>query len=103
MIMQRTRNYPDNPYREPDPEIFQAGDEPKGSVVRFEYETRDHRGNAPTVYKKSALVYLPAGFDKSDRQKKYDILYLMHGGSDSPEWYLGCEGTGARSPICSIK
>lgn len=88
--MERTRVYPDNPYREPDAEIYQAGSEPKGSVVRFEYETRDHRSGDPTVYKKSALVYLPAGFDK---QKKYDILYLMHGGSDSPEWYLGGEGS----------
>lgn len=91
--MQRTRTYTDNPYREPDAEIYQAGSEPKGSVVRFEYTTRDYRGSDRTRYNKSALVYLPAGFDKSDRQKKYDILYLMHGGSDSPEWYLGGEGS----------
>lgn len=91
--MQRTRTYEDNTYREPDVEYFEAGGEPKGSVVRFEYETRDHRGDDPTIYKKSALVYLPAGFDKNDTGTKYDILYLMHGGSDSPEWYLGGEGS----------
>lgn len=62
---------------------------PQGKVERFWYDTRDNAGGGSQTYKKSALVYVPAGYDSS---KKYNVLYLMHGGSDSPEWFFGGEG-----------
>ena len=64
----------------------------KGTVERFEYESRvydkddgtDDNTAATNAQKsaeklqKGAWVYVPYGYDAS---KKYDILYLMHGGS----------------------
>lgn len=48
----------------------------KGTVERFEYDTFTYDDNRPLH--KGAWVYLPYGYD---REKKYDILYLMHGGA----------------------
>ena len=35
--------------------------------------------------KKGAWVYLPYGYDPS---KKYDILYLLHGGGVTEDWWF---------------
>ncbi len=86
------RIYPDNSYQKM-PEDYTNNDwAPKGSVVSFTYDTKNHQSNDGTVYQKSALVYLPAGYDENDTETKYNVLYLMHGGSDSPKWFLGREG-----------
>lgn len=40
--------------------------------------------------RKYALVYLPYGYE-TDRERRYDILYLMHGGGGSPDaWPDAC-------------
>ena len=40
--------------------------------------------------RKYALVYLPHGYE-TDRERRYDILYLMHGGGGSPDaWPDAC-------------
>ena len=40
--------------------------------------------------RKYALIYLPFGYD-GDREKRYNILYLMHGGGGSPDaWTDAC-------------
>ena len=49
-----------------------------GKVVRMEYD-------APTE-RKYACVYTPYGYDSS---KKYEIIYLMHGGGGRQEDYFG--------------
>ncbi len=92
--MSENRSFEDNAYRSPLAD-YSGSKAPAGSVVRFDYETCDHRSGDGKRYKKSALVYLPAGFDENDRTVRYNVLYLMHGGSDSPEWYLGGEGKGS--------
>ncbi len=38
---------------------------------------------------KRALVYLPAGYDETDR--KYKVLYLMHGGGGNEEEFIYCQ------------
>ncbi len=38
---------------------------------------------------KEAYVYLPYGYDSSDEDTKYEILYLMHGGGGSSSTYFG--------------
>lgn len=56
----------------------------RGTVERVNYETIDQEGKP---YAKYANVYLPYGYDAS---KKYDILYLMHGGGGNPDAWLDC-------------
>lgn len=40
----------------------------------------------PSITKK-CMVYLPAGYEKENKNKKYNVLYLLHGvGGDRYEW-----------------
>ena len=87
------RKYPDNEYKEL-PQEYMSACENGGKVEKFVYTTRDNldfSGNAKE-FEKYALVYLPEGYDENDTETRYNVLYLMHGGSDSPEWYFGGEG-----------
>ena len=54
----------------------------KGSVERFEYDTFTYDEGDNKPLKKGAWVYLPYGYDPA---KKYDILYLLHGGGVTEE------------------
>jgi len=88
------RIYPDNSFKDVPEEYIENNAVPKGSVVRFTYDTSDpiDFNDNKEIYQKSALVYLPACYDEDDSEAKYNVLYLMHGGSDSPEWFFGGEG-----------
>lgn len=56
----------------------------KGSVERFNYTTRTYEENDRAL-NKGAWVYLPYGYDPT---VKYDILYLLHGGGVSEDWWF---------------
>ena len=86
--------YPDNAFQAVPRDYLFNEEAPRGKVERFDYATTDHSKNGQTEYKKSALVYLPPDYDPA---KSYNVLYLMHGGGDSPEWFFG--GEGKSSPI----
>ncbi|MCR5510140.1 MAG: hypothetical protein K6F54_04240 [Lachnospiraceae bacterium] len=57
----------------------------KGRVERFEYDTFTYDEGDSRPMKKGAWVYLPYGYDPS---KKYDILYLLHGGGVTEDWWF---------------
>lgn len=64
--------------------------EQQGTIVPLEYDTPAYMFNEllgvdETLHKK-LYVYLPYGYDAS---KQYNVLYLMHGGGDSQEYWLG--------------
>ena len=88
----RARTYTDNTPATNMPNYLYNNDAPQGSVINFTYETKNHKNDNGKVYQKSALVYLPASYDANDTETKYNVLYLMHGGGDSPKWFLGGEG-----------
>lgn len=69
------------------PEDYLSAAEKKGSVVRVDYMATDkeEKGNMIPKY---AYVYLPYGYDESE---KYDILYCLHGGGGEIEIYFGDE------------
>lgn len=52
--------------------------EKKGSVVRFDYASRDYAGDGDSITK-TAYVYLPAGYRETDKRTRYNIFYMMHG------------------------
>ena len=56
----------------------------KGRVEKFEYTTRTYDAEDKEL-KKSAWVYVPYGYDES---RKYNILYLMHGGGVTEDWWF---------------
>ena len=60
------------------PQRFQTSCERAGRVEEVKYATSQGE--------KRALVYLPYGYD--DSEKRYPVLYLMHGGGDAPELFF---------------
>ena len=58
----------------------------KGKVERIDYHTVNYDGAEMDKY---AFVYTPYGYDP---QKKYEILYLIHGGGEDAEKYLFKDG-----------
>ncbi len=59
-----------------------------GHVERFEYDTFEafSYGDQTQPLTKNAMVYVPYGYDAS---KRYNIVYLMHGGWSDQTTYLG--------------
>ena len=56
-----------------------------GQVERFEYDTYTYDENENKPMHKGAWVYLPYECDES---KKYNILYLLHGGGVNEDWWF---------------
>lgn len=82
--------FPDNEFKAL-PSSYYNKMENGGSIEMFTYKTQDYLTNKGELEKR-AFVYLPSGYDKS---KKYNILYLLHGGSDSEIWYFTNAGKAA--------
>ncbi|MBR1585680.1 MAG: enterochelin esterase [Clostridia bacterium] len=59
----------------------------RGTIERVTYRTTNRQGEERNKY---CLVYLPKGYDEKDCEKKYNILYLIHGGGGSPDAWLDC-------------
>ena len=57
----------------------------RGRIDRVYYIHRDAEGK---TWDKYANIYLPYGYDPANAQKKYDTLYLMHGGSGNADAWL---------------
>ena len=55
-----------------------------GRVEKVRYTTSDENSDT-----KSAMVYLPAGYDESDRL--YNVMYILHASSGTPKNYLNPE------------
>ncbi|OUM62184.1 carbohydrate esterase family 1 protein [Piromyces sp. E2] len=85
-------------------EAFNDGlnDAQRGSVVEINYPTRDYTVEASALtdedrYKKHAWVYLPAGYDASDKNTKYPLFILLHGSLQNENtWGLSNKGRGGK-------
>ena len=73
-----------------------------GSVVEINYPTRDYTVEESALtdadkYEKHAWVYLPAGYDASDKNTKYPVFILLHGlHQNENTWGLSNKGHGGR-------
>ncbi len=67
------------------PKEMLVENEQKGSVTYFEYDTSTYDEKVPKPLQKGAYVYLPYGYSDS---VKYNVLYLLHGGGFTEEWWL---------------
>jgi enterochelin esterase-like enzyme len=61
--------------------------EKTGRVERVEYTTDVYEDGL--VHAKYCNVYLPHGYDPSDKEKKYNVLYYQHGNTCDPEIFTG--------------
>ena len=61
------------------PEGYFAPPDHHGQVVEITYDSHDYTDAAEPAIQKTAYVYLPYGYDETDQDTRYDILYLMHG------------------------
>ncbi len=57
----------------------------KGTVERFLYNTGTYDERVSLPMAKAAWVYLPYGYDAT---KKYNVLYLLHGGGVNEDWWF---------------
>lgn len=78
-----------NAYKEV-PESYFERMEQGGSIVKISYEAEDYVASEGK-YGKNAYVYLPYGYDENDKTRKYNVLYLLHGGADNEKWYFNSE------------
>lgn len=61
------------------PEEYFAASDHAGQVEEITYYSRDYTDDSRLAIQKTAYVYLPYGYDETDLNTRYDILYLMHG------------------------
>ena len=71
----RKTDFPDNTFVEMEPNYI-TGVTQRGKTVLFRYDAQTADGQA---YTKSALVYLPYGYNAEDAETRYNVLYLLHG------------------------
>lgn len=60
-----------------------------GSIERIEYYADNLDGGKDL---KRLNVYLPYGYDPADKDRKYNVLYLMHGGGENENLLFGGPG-----------
>jgi len=73
----------------PVPDEYRVNSTKPGTIVNMEY-TVTNEDNSKTV--KRMNVYLPNGYNPSDNIKKYNVLYLMHGGGENETTIFGGPG-----------
>lgn len=71
------------------PDNYRTENDKQGTIVSLEYSA-DNLKNGTDVKKMN--VYLPYGYDASDKNKKYNVLYLMHGGGENENLIFGGPG-----------
>lgn len=60
----------------------------KGTIINDSYEV-EFGGETVT---KHYNVYLPAGYNQDDKEQKYNVFYLMHGGGENENTLFGGPG-----------
>ena len=71
------------------PDAYRTESDKPGTIESLTYQTPNLSGG---MDEKKLNVYLPHGYDKSDSSKKYNVLYLMHGGGENENLIFGGPG-----------
>ena len=71
----------------------------QGKIELLWYDSKDYTRSSQPATRKPAYVYLPYGYDAS---QKYDVIYLLHGWTGvAQEYFLGRNGN-SRTPLVNI-
>lgn len=72
-----------------DRDFYEKPDDRPGTVIKLKYNTSVYGEKS---YKKTALVYLPYGYDENSADR-YPVIYFFHGRGCDPTTLLGNEYT----------
>ena len=78
---------PQTGWTESVPSEYKAASAHPGTVERLDYTSKDYAGSGGDITK-TAYIYLPYGYDETDTETRYDIMYLMHGWGGSAGEYF---------------
>ena len=77
-------------------EFFQTASQ-QGTIELLEYDSKDYTSSARPATHKPAYVYLPYGYDPT---QKYDVIYLLHGWTSvAQDYFLGRSGNSKTSLV----
>ncbi len=82
-VILETKTFPDNAFNDI-PADYKDNIAEQGTIEAFHYSAVN---SSDEEYDKTANVYLPFGYDPEDKETKYNVLYLMHGGGDNEYRY----------------
>ena len=71
------------------PDEYKMLSEKQGTIERLQYNASNLNNGTDVKY---LNVYLPYGYNPSDKTKKYNVLYLMHGGGENENLLFGGPG-----------
>ena len=71
------------------PDEYKMLSEKQGTIERLQYNASNLNNGTDVKY---LNVYLPYGYNPSDKTKKYNVLYLMHGGGEDENLLFGGPG-----------
>ena len=87
--LEMTEEAANEKYFTPLPADYLAASDKPGTIETLAYEAENQEGG---VDKKKLHVYLPHGYNAADRNTKYNVLYLMHGGGENEDLLFGGPG-----------
>lgn len=87
--LEMTEEAANDKYFKPVPYEYRANSTKQGTIETLEY-TAVNLENGTDV--KRLNVYLPYGYDESKVSKKYNVIYLMHGGGENENLIFGGPG-----------
>lgn len=73
------------------PTEYKTLDNQMGTIERLDYSTNTYDSNNKKI-QKYLNVYLPHGYKANDKNKKYNVLYLIHGMGENQDTVFGGPG-----------
>lgn len=73
------------------PTEYKTADNKMGSIERLDYSTNTYDSKNKKI-EKYLNVYLPNGYNAKDKNKKYNVLYLIHGMGENQDTVFGGPG-----------
>ncbi|WP_058305931.1 sugar-binding protein [Gracilibacillus massiliensis] len=87
--LEMTEEAANEKYFEPVPDEYRMESDQPGTIQTLQYETPNLDNGTD---EKKLNVYLPNGYDEANSSKKYNVLYLMHGGGENEDLIFGGPG-----------
>ncbi|WP_196427127.1 sugar-binding protein [Paenibacillus woosongensis] len=87
--LEMTEEAANEKYFKPVPDEYRLENSRSGTIESLSYKAANLKGGTDD---KKLNVYLPYGYDASNPNKNYNVLYLMHGGGENENLIFGGPG-----------